>query len=364
MKTQNMKKKILAGVLAAVMATGVATPGQAVYAADSTSLLPAATNTSFASARELPLDTSIAEEMSEGDNVRYYKFSIPAASELIVRGKRDGSLNAFVYDETNTEVCKIVDARWDGEFSEHAFLTGGNYYLKVETGAKVSFVCSINSLGESFTETQDNNNDTLSNASAIELKKKYKGVLASNDDIDYYKFYVPSSGKINFNFTNATDGSLKYAIYDNGTNMAASGNVYSNQKDMQEIKLLSGNYYLAVTKEDSNRGGVGSYNFIMDFNALALKTPAIKNLRTDYYNGIRFEWNKISDADGYQIQYCKSSKFKSGVKKDTKDGSNTYASYSGLSRGKTYYVRMRAYTNLQGTVKYSKWSKVKKVKVK
>lgn len=364
MKTHTMKKKLLAGVLALAVVAGTAAPGQVLYAADKESLLPAATNTSFASARELPFDTSIAEDMSRDDNVRYYKFSVSDASELIVRGKfKDGwaTNHISVYDENKTEIVQI---EVNDAFSDSIFVTGGNYYLKLEAGDKVSFTTTVNSLGESSVETQDNNNDTLSGAFPIELKKKYKGVLASNDDIDYYKFSTPSAGKVNFNITNATDGRLKYAIYDSSTNMAASDVVYSNQKGTQEIKLTAGSYYLAVTKADSNDGGVGSYNFNMDFIALSLKAPAIKNLKAYYYDGMQFSWNKISDADGYQIQYCKSLKFKSGVKKDIKSENDTYASYSGLSHRKKYYVRMRAYVNVQGTTKYSKWSKVKVVKIK
>lgn len=362
MKTHTMKKKLLAGVLALAVAVGTAAPGQVLYAADTESLLPAATNTSFASARELSFDTSIAEDMSMDDNVRYYKFSVSEASELIVRGKAiDYYATISIYDAANTEIYKRGG---NSQFSDSIFVTGGSYYLKMECSGNISFIVTSNALQESFRETQDNNNDTLSNAAPIELKKKYKGVLASNDDIDYYKFSVPSVGKVNFNLTNATDGNLKYAIYDNSTNMVASDEVYSNQKGTKEIKLTAGSYYLAVTKADSNRGGVGSYNFNMDFIALSLKAPAIKNLKADYYGGMQFSWNKISDADGYQIQYCKSSKFKSGVKKDTKSENDTYAAYSGLSHGKKYYVRMRAYANVQGTTKYSKWSKVKVVKIK
>ena len=288
-----------------------------------------------------------------------------AYSELIVRGSFKGYyLKISIYDADNTEIYTYHQDSLSSQYSESIYVTGGDYYLKMETGGDISFVATRNSLQESFKETQDNNNDTLSNASPIELKKKYKGVLASNDDIDYYKFSVPSVGKVNFNLTNATDGNLKYAIYDNSTNMVASDEVYSNQKGTKEIKLTAGSYYLAVTKADSNRGGVGSYNFNMDFIALSLKAPAIKNLKAYYYDGMQFSWNKISDADGYQIQYCKSSKFKSGVKKDTKSENDTYAAYSGLSHGKKYYVRIRAYANVQGTTKYSKWSKVKVVKIK
>ena len=36
----------------------------------------------------------------------------------------------------------------------------------------------------------------------------------------------------------------------------------------------------------------------------------------------------------------------------------------GLEKGKTYYVRVRAYKKVSGKKLYGKWSKVKKIRIK
>lgn len=71
---------------------------------------------------------------------------------------------------------------------------------------------------------------------------------------------------------------------------------------------------------------------------------------------------KVSGATGYQVQYSTSKSFTSAKTKTTKKTSVTLKK---LTSKKTYYVRVRAFvTNSDGSKTYSKWSTVKKVKVK
>ena len=75
-------------------------------------------------------------------------------------------------------------------------------------------------------------------------------------------------------------------------------------------------------------------------------------------------WKKDSKASGYVVQCSLKKNFKSGVKKlDTKKASKTSASFSKLSKGKKYYVRIRTYktvkVNKKSTKIYSDWSSVK-----
>ena len=65
---------------------------------------------------------------------------------------------------------------------------------------------------------------------------------------------------------------------------------------------------------------------------------------------------------GYEVQYAMDKKFTRSLKKKTVK--TTYCTVKKVKRSKTYFVRVRAY-KLQGTKKiYSKWTKVKKIKVK
>lgn len=67
---------------------------------------------------------------------------------------------------------------------------------------------------------------------------------------------------------------------------------------------------------------------------------------------------------GYQIQYATKSSFKSATKVTVKGASKTKTTICKLKKGKTYYVRVRAYVKSGEKTVYGKWSVVKKVKIR
>ena len=72
-------------------------------------------------------------------------------------------------------------------------------------------------------------------------------------------------------------------------------------------------------------------------------------------------WKKVTNADGYELQYATSKKFRSSKKKKTP---NTKISIKKLKKGKTYYFRVRAYKKQGKKTIYGKWSNVKKIKIR
>lgn len=70
---------------------------------------------------------------------------------------------------------------------------------------------------------------------------------------------------------------------------------------------------------------------------------------------------KVSGAAGYEVQYSTSSKFSSGVKKVTT--TSTSVTLKDLTKGKKYYIRVRAYkTDSMGKL-YGSYSSVKSIKI-
>ncbi len=79
---------------------------------------------------------------------------------------------------------------------------------------------------------------------------------------------------------------------------------------------------------------------------------------------VKIKWKRYANGDGYQIAYSRNKKFP--VKKTVVDQAKKTSrskTISGLSKGKTYYLKMRTYKLANGVVSYGKWSKVKKVKI-
>ena len=95
------------------------------------------------------------------------------------------------------------------------------------------------------------------------------------------------------------------------------------------------------------------------------KTATIKTVTFPKTKQLKATWAKDTTATGYQIQYSTSSTFKSGNKTKTiTKNSTTSAIFTGLTKSKTYYVRVRVYKTVSGKKVYGAYSAVKKVKIK
>ena len=82
---------------------------------------------------------------------------------------------------------------------------------------------------------------------------------------------------------------------------------------------------------------------------------------------VKVTWKKAASSSvcsGYQVVLATNSGFTKNVKKATVSGRSTVSKkVTGLSKGKTYYVRVRAYKTVNGVKVYGAYSGVKKVKL-
>ncbi len=81
---------------------------------------------------------------------------------------------------------------------------------------------------------------------------------------------------------------------------------------------------------------------------------------------IKATWKKVGgSASGYQIYWAKDKNFKKVVSKTTVSGQKK-TSYTGknFTKGKRYYVKVRAYKTVKGNKIYGAWSNVRNVKAK
>ncbi len=97
----------------------------------------------------------------------------------------------------------------------------------------------------------------------------------------------------------------------------------------------------------------------------SLGKPVIKSVKNKKGRKIKIKLKKkVKGAAGYQIQYARNKKFTKAKKSKDVGAWTSAKTIAGLKKGKTYYVRVRAYQNQSGKKVYGKWSKAKKVKVK
>lgn len=99
---------------------------------------------------------------------------------------------------------------------------------------------------------------------------------------------------------------------------------------------------------------------------VTVSKPTLKSVKAiKKGHKIKVSWNKVSNASGYQVYWYKDKKCKQTVaKKNINNANTTTYSGKGFKKGKKYYVRVRAYKNINGSKIYGKKSNIKSVKAK
>lgn len=93
--------------------------------------------------------------------------------------------------------------------------------------------------------------------------------------------------------------------------------------------------------------------------------PTILTPSTNSKHQITVKWKKLSRGSGYQVQFCKNKSCSNVIATKTVSGISK-TSYTGknFTKGRKYYVRVRAYKIVNNTKYYGSWSNVKSIKCK
>lgn len=93
-----------------------------------------------------------------------------------------------------------------------------------------------------------------------------------------------------------------------------------------------------------------------------LTAPTLSSLTNTKSGRTNVKWKKVTAASGYQVEYSTSKNFTNSKRISTGNSSST--ALSGLKKGKTYYIRVRACKKSNGITSYSPWSNTKSIKIK
>ena len=133
--------------------------------------------------------------------------------------------------------------------------------------------------------------------------------------------------------------------------------------------LTSGTDYTVSYSNNKNVGtsnvyvyGKGNYSGSLSakFDIVPAKQQ-IQKLETKY-KGFYIDWAQKGSATGYDVEYSVNANMSGAVSKHLTASKPDTLTVSGLAGNKTYYVRVRSYTNVNGKVYYGAWSDVKSIK--
>ncbi len=223
---------------------------------------------SFESATAVEMDKVYSDSITSDDGADYFKFTTTEYGR--VRFYFTTSMRPFtlvLYKADKTEVNKWVTTRSTaGDVVYSQALDAGTYYLKVtgegvlgalgaSTGAydfRMTFTAETK--GQSATDADKNNE--LKYAKEIKTDTTSAGKILNDDENDFYKFTINTSGSVSLKFTSKMEYYSIYLLDAYGNSIWSSE---SNQwdaskkqrKDTYKFELSAGTYYVKVN-------GIGS----------------------------------------------------------------------------------------------------------
>ncbi len=166
---------------------------------------------------------------------------------------------------------------------------------------------------------------------------------------------------------NKVSGATGYKVYTYNKKNNTYKVIARFTKNSGTLKNLTGgkNYTICVTayvKDSEVKTGGVSNKISFKTATPSVAAVSVKSVTSPSTTKIKVTWEKGSGAaNGYQILWARDSKF-SNVIATTNIANVSTKSYVGknFTKGRTYYIKVRAYKNSSGKKIYGKWSGTKK----
>ena len=226
---------------------------------------------SIANAESINLSQNYSGSITGNQDKYFYQFTLSSSGRITLKATAYMKYIYYrIYDVDGNQLWSI-NPYWNSttetiSTDEYVDLTQGTYYFVAEKSngytGNYDFTLGYNSSSESFTESGNGSNNSIAAASSIKVNNSYKGQIANNDDKDFYKFTLSSSGRITIKAA-AYMKYIYYRIYDVDGNQLWSINPYWNSETEtistdEYVDLIQGTYYFVAEKSN---GYTGNYTF-------------------------------------------------------------------------------------------------------
>lgn len=226
--------------------------------------------------------------LTESNSINYYKFTIASSGRVKLTATAEISDIVYCFYDESKNLIYSEQHHWNSttqliNTNTWVDLTKGTYYFAAKqayswiTGT-YSFRLTFTSAGESFTETGYGSNNSMDSASQIKVNTSYKGQIAENDDKDFYKFTLPSSGRITLSAT-AKMRYITYYVYDQfGKKLWGSSGDWNSTTELNStnntLDLTKGTYYFIADKYFDS---TGNYTFKLGYTSANESFSEIEN---------------------------------------------------------------------------------------
>lgn len=266
--------------------------------------------------------------------------------------------DTVLYDSTNATASPIVT------------VSNGQRMTYVKEDGEYYRVTLYNELGNGKYEDKETGYILKSDVNTTYMGNYGRPWTDPNKAIYYGAKYI-ANGYLTYQYTmylqkfnvNAQSGNLyRHEYMTNVSGAASEGyHLYSGYSNAGLLNSAH-TFYIPVfdnmPNDNSNITTTAPTTTTKNYTPAKVKLTSLTALKG---HKIKANWNKCStSATGYQIYWAKDKKFKKVVAKTTTKG-RSKVTYTGknFTKGRKYYVRIRAYKKVGGKTYYGPWSNIK-----
>lgn len=341
-------------------------------------------NDEFISASALTTNTPYygTTKAGYGDEKDYYFVELEESGSMTVNFsnplQKDTSeyWQVYLYDDEYTQIYgKNISGNVASTNLPATGLDAGRYYILVTStvyGRAMSK--DVYTLTLDFTASnvwEKERNEDFTTATQIETDTVYYGTTSAGYgyEKDYYSVDIPADGNYNIQIDTPNQQSnncfWQVYLYDSSYAQLSSLDIYGNKTTHQITqKLEADTYYILVASSVyADAKSTDTYELLVTKKAAVSEKPkkvTLKSVKAGK-NQATISWNKLTGVSGYEIYMSRS---KSGGYKKIKTLSATSYKKSGLTRGKRYYFKVRAYKYVDGRKINGAFSSVKSALIK
>ncbi len=270
-------KKIFMTLIAITVLVGMSLCTQYVFASMSDEAKP------------IPVNDVFTDNLPKQDSVKYYKVVLPSSGKVNISFNHSNIESSGVYwkinmfDNVENEVLYLESTgnNTTGK-SMNAYLDKGTHYIRITTKYGNLYHSSTDyNLTVNYTENKgefevEQNNQKEQATVISEVNKPIIGNLRLQSDIDYYKFTLQNSGKINIGF--------------NHGNIESSGEYWKiNMFDINENEVLNFDSTGTNTTGKSTNAYLDKGTY---FIRITTKYSSLYHSNADYNLTVIYEENK------------------------------------------------------------------------